>query len=157
MFVHCSEVYYSTQRTLISQPRTVPCFHWLTVGLYCRSWVLKTGRVSRVVACVMFTRSLSKLHCSFQQWKPFCTIHSTFNNTVISESPSVAKKTTFPIDAILKNYKMAQKGTPNVTSQPIIGTGTFHRVRWTGLLWHLFGRDFGRKICCHTYLIGKIW
>ena len=31
------------------------------------------------------------------------------DDTVVSESPSVAKKTAFPIDTILKDYKMASK------------------------------------------------
>ena len=46
----------------------------------------------------------------------------------------MAKKTAFPIDAILKIYKMAQKVTPDVTSRTITGPCTFHRVMWTGLL-----------------------
>ena len=97
------------------------------------SWLLKTSCVSRFVTRALFVRSLPNLHCSFKQWKQFHRILSLFNDTIIYESSSVARKTAFPIDAILKIYKMAQKGTPDMTSQTITSPCTFHRVMWTGL------------------------
>ena len=42
-------------------------------------------------------------------------ILGVFDNTVISENPSVAKKMAFHIDTILKNYMMAQEVNLDVT------------------------------------------
>ena len=113
------------------------------------SWLLKTGRVSLFVTHAGFVWSLPNLHCSFQQWKRFYRILSLLNYTIIYETSSAAKKTAFPIDTILKIYKMAQKVTPDVTSWTITGPCTFHRVMWTGL----FNQEVVRPVVWQSFQV----
>ena len=90
--------FFATVHPQVSQSHTLPSFHWLTPRLHWCSWTLKTSCVSRIGAHTVFAQSLASLHCSFQQCQAFCAILSLFNSTVLSESPSIAKKMALFID-----------------------------------------------------------